>query len=112
MRLSLVAAVGVCVVGLSIADHVRALDGNGDGASAGSSTTSDQGVGLEEIVTATRQARLLSTVPISASAFSQKTLDAQGVNQIDDIAQLTPGVTLHARQQWQHLHRHSGNRLR
>jgi iron complex outermembrane receptor protein len=49
---------------------------------------------LEEIVvTATRQARLLSTVPISASAFSRKNLDVQGVNQIDDIALITPGVT-------------------
>ena len=54
---------------------------------------------LEEIVvTATRQARLLSTVPISASAFSQKTLDAQGVKQIDDIALITPGVTFYAGQ--------------
>jgi iron complex outermembrane recepter protein len=49
---------------------------------------------LEEIVvTATRQARLLSTVPISASAFSRKNMDDQGVNQIDDIALITPGVT-------------------
>ncbi len=45
------------------------------------------------MVTATRQARLLSTVPISASAFSRKSLDAQGVKQIDDIALITPGVT-------------------
>ena len=49
---------------------------------------------LEEVVvTATRQARLLSTVPISASAFSRKNMDDQGVNQIDDIALMTPGVT-------------------
>jgi iron complex outermembrane receptor protein len=58
------------------------------------SGASEQDSKLEEIVvTATRQARLLSTVPISASAFSQKTLDLQGVNQIDDIALITPGVT-------------------
>jgi outer membrane receptor protein involved in Fe transport len=49
---------------------------------------------LEEVVvTATRQARLLSSVPISASAFSRKSLDAQDVKQIDDIAMITPGVT-------------------
>lgn len=49
---------------------------------------------LEEVVvTATRQARLLSTVPISASVFSRKDMDDQGVNQIDDIALMTPGVT-------------------
>jgi outer membrane receptor protein involved in Fe transport len=49
---------------------------------------------LEEVVvTATRQARLLSTVPISASAYTRKNMDDQGVNQIDDIALMTPGVT-------------------
>jgi iron complex outermembrane recepter protein len=47
----------------------------------------------EVVVTATRQERLLSTIPISASAFSRKDMDDQGVNQIDDIALMTPGVT-------------------
>jgi iron complex outermembrane receptor protein len=61
---------------------------------ANDSGASEQDSKLDEIVvTATRQARLLSTVPISASAFSQKTLDAEGVKQIDDIALITPGVT-------------------
>ena len=61
---------------------------------ANDSGASGQDSKLDEIVvTATRQARLLSTVPISASAFSQKTLDAEGVKQIDDIALITPGVT-------------------
>jgi iron complex outermembrane receptor protein len=90
MRLSVVtAAVVLFTVGLSIAGPVRA-----DDASAESSITSEENSKLEEIVvTATRQARLLSTVPISASAFSEKSLDAQGVKQIDDIALITPGVT-------------------
>ena len=49
---------------------------------------------LEEVVvTATRQARLLSSVPISASAYSRKNMDDQGVTLIDDIALMTPGVT-------------------
>lgn len=65
-----------------------------DSEKARNSVPSEQGSKLEEIlVTATRQARLLSSVPISASAFSQKDLDAQGVKQIDDIALITPGVT-------------------
>jgi outer membrane receptor protein involved in Fe transport len=52
------------------------------------------GAKLEEIVvTATRQARPLSTVPISASVFTRKTLEAEGATQIDDIALMTPGVT-------------------
>ena len=90
MRTSVVtAAVILCIVGLSKAIHVRAAAANEE-----SSTTSEQDSKLEEIiVTATRQARLLSTVPISASAFSEKTFDAQGVKQIDDIALITPGVT-------------------
>jgi iron complex outermembrane receptor protein len=68
--------------------------GSGDSGSAKSSDSSGEAAKLEEIVvTATRQARRLSDVPISASAFSQKTLDAQGVRQIDDIALMTPGVT-------------------
>jgi len=68
--------------------------GADESGNAKSSTSSEQDSKLEEIVvTATRQARLLSDVPISASAFSQKSLDAQGVKQIDDIALITPGVT-------------------
>jgi outer membrane receptor protein involved in Fe transport len=94
MRVSVVVAVGLCVVGVSITDRVGAFDADGSGASSSRSAASDQDVRLEEIVvTATRQERLLSSVPISASAFSQKSLDAQGVNQIDDIALITPGVT-------------------
>jgi len=58
------------------------------------SDAADSDARLEEVVvTATRQARLLSTVPISASAFSRKDMDNEGVNQIDDIALMTPGVT-------------------
>jgi iron complex outermembrane receptor protein len=90
MRLNIVSAISICVAGISMAGTIRAADADASGAlSAGTEQT-----GLEEIViTATRQARLLSNVPISASAFTQKSLDAQGVNQIDDIALITPGVT-------------------
>ena len=49
---------------------------------------------LEEIVvTSQRREEKLQDVPISISAFTQETLDAQGVRSIDDIARLTPGVT-------------------
>lgn len=49
---------------------------------------------LEEVlVTATRQPRLLSSIPISASAFTRKDMDDQGVSLIDDLALMTPGVT-------------------
>ena len=47
----------------------------------------------EIIVTATRRAERLQDVPISVSAFSQKTLDAQGLRSIDDLSRFSPGVT-------------------
>jgi iron complex outermembrane receptor protein len=50
------------------------------------------GIVQEVIVTATRQERALSKVPVSISAFSQEQLEAQSVRQIDDIARLTPGL--------------------
>jgi iron complex outermembrane recepter protein len=52
------------------------------------------GSGLEEIVvTATRRSERLQDVPVSATAFSQEKLDAQGLRSIDDLTRLTPGVT-------------------
>ena len=48
----------------------------------------------EIVVTATRQNVALSKVPISVAAYSQEKLDAQGVRRIDDIARLTPGLSL------------------
>lgn len=61
-------------------------------AQAADSTPS--GGGLEEIVvTATRRAERLQDIPVSASAFTQEKLDAEGVRNIDELARLTPGVT-------------------
>jgi iron complex outermembrane recepter protein len=49
---------------------------------------------LEEIVvTATRREERLQDIPVSATAFTQEKLDAEGVRSIDDLARLTPGVT-------------------
>ncbi|MEO8177138.1 MAG: TonB-dependent receptor [Sphingomicrobium sp.] len=46
----------------------------------------------EIVVTATRQSEAISKVPISISAFSQKTLDVKGVKSFGDVARFTPGV--------------------
>jgi outer membrane receptor protein involved in Fe transport len=46
----------------------------------------------EIVVTATRQEQPLSRVPISVSAFSQKTLDSKGVKSLADVARFTPGI--------------------
>ena len=48
---------------------------------------------LEEIiVTAERRQERLEDVPVSIAAFSQETMDSQGLRNIDDVARLTPGV--------------------
>lgn len=46
------------------------------------------------VVTATRQSQSLSKVPLSVAAFTQKTMDAQGVRNVNDIARLTPGLAI------------------
>ncbi|MXO66728.1 TonB-dependent receptor [Altericroceibacterium endophyticum] len=46
------------------------------------------------IVTARRTEETVSDVPISIAAYSQESLDEQGVRNVDDIANITPGVTL------------------
>jgi outer membrane receptor protein involved in Fe transport len=45
------------------------------------------------VVTATRRAAPLQRVPISVSAYDQKTMDVKGVRDIADLARYTPGVT-------------------
>lgn len=46
----------------------------------------------EIVVTATRQEQALGRVPLSVAAYSQETLDRQGVRRVDDIGRLTPGL--------------------
>ncbi len=45
------------------------------------------------VVTATRQSQALSRVPLAVTAYTQETLDQQGVRKVDDVARLTPGVS-------------------
>ncbi|MEO5706435.1 MAG: TonB-dependent receptor [Alteraurantiacibacter sp.] len=47
----------------------------------------------EIVVTATRQDQRLGKVPISVAAFSQESLDSQGVRNVGDLARITPGLT-------------------
>jgi iron complex outermembrane recepter protein len=50
---------------------------------------------LEEIiVTANRREESLRSVPISVAAFTQESLDKQSVRRFEDVARLTPGVSL------------------
>lgn len=53
---------------------------------------------LEEVVvTATKRADPISKVPISIAALTQEAMDAQGVRNIQDIVDQTPGVSIDKR---------------
>lgn len=56
-------------------------------------STSSQDVLQEVMVTATRQERSLSKVPLSVIATDQETLDKQGVRSAADLMRMTPSVT-------------------
>lgn len=45
------------------------------------------------MVSATRREASLGKVPISIAAYSQESLDQQGVRSFEDVARLTPGLT-------------------
>lgn len=47
----------------------------------------------EIIVTAQRRDERLQDVPISINAFTQETMDRQGLRRMDDLTRLSPGVT-------------------
>ncbi|WP_214622538.1 TonB-dependent receptor [Sphingobium nicotianae] len=50
--------------------------------------------GGEIVVTATRKSEALSKVPISVTALTQTEMVKQGLRNVDDIARLTPGVSI------------------
>ena len=63
-------------------------------AQTASQTTEAPASTLQEItVTATRRAERLEDVPISVAAFSDQELVSKGVRSIDDLTNITPGVT-------------------
>ena len=83
-RLGGTTALGACLAALSVSaaaaeQPVAAKD--------------DGTVVKEVVVTATRTSQVLSKVPISVSAFTQETMDKQGIKSFSDIARYTPGVT-------------------
>src|SRR5262245_21419523 len=54
--------------------------------------TTDRGDLEEIVVTATRREEVLSKVPISVVAFSQKRLDQQSVHNVQELAAFVPGL--------------------
>ena len=78
-------AMAICLVSPAHAQSTSA-----EAAQAEDATASDDG---DIVVTATRQDQLLSKVPISVAAFTQESLDSQGVRDVSDLVRITPGLT-------------------
>src|ERR1700689_5235724 len=56
-------------------------------------TPADTGELGEIVVTAQRRTERLQDVPMSIQAFSQQSLDQQGVRSVDDLTRVAPGIT-------------------
>jgi outer membrane receptor protein involved in Fe transport len=61
---------------------------------AAEAPAADQSALEEVVVTATKQARELSKVPISISAYTQQMMDDRAIRTINDIVAQTPGLNL------------------
>jgi iron complex outermembrane receptor protein len=59
-----------------------------------SAQSASSGTLQEIIVTATRREETLLDVPISMAAYTQETLDRKGVRSIEDLARITPGLSI------------------
>ena len=64
---------------------------------AGSSVASAQGLTLEEVVvTATKREAGLQSVAVTVNAFSEETILNAGINSTEDVAILTPSLTINS----------------
>lgn len=80
----------VCCAAVGCPLPVLAQDTESESGEAAQRSVADNVI----IVTSRRTEEALSDVPLSVAAYSQESLDERGVRNIDDIAQITPGVTL------------------
>jgi iron complex outermembrane recepter protein len=99
-------AVRLLIKGMPLELHMDAsgamaiapISSNATSGVAPSTATAEAGVGVaglnEIVVTATRRDERLQDVPVSIAVFSQEKLDAKGIRSIDDLASVTPGVTV------------------
>jgi len=93
-----------CVLLLLASTAAHSADAGGSAAGPRATTAADvtanapeaaESGGIEEIVvTATKQARELSKVPISISAYTQEMMDERAIRSIGDIVSQTPGLDL------------------
>jgi iron complex outermembrane receptor protein len=78
-------ALGCLVVASALPVSVRAQS------AAAPATNANE---MDEItVTATRRAETVDKIPISITAFTQETMDQQGIKNVDELARFTPGLT-------------------
>jgi iron complex outermembrane receptor protein len=64
-----------------------------DEAPQGAVAAATSGTLEEVVVTAQRRSEKLMDVPMSIQAFTQESLDQQGLRSVDDLARVAPGVT-------------------
>jgi iron complex outermembrane recepter protein len=90
-------APGVIVIRQSrlLPARVRVPEAAGQGDPlAAAAASANTGGGIEEvIVTAQRRVQRLQDVPISITAHTSSSIDAQGSRSMDDVSRLTPGVS-------------------
>src|ERR1700744_2232899 len=70
-----------------------AATGLADAAFAQAQTTTNPNALEEVVVTATRQTSTVNKVALSVSAVTQKSLDQQGIRNVQDLSQQVPGFT-------------------
>jgi iron complex outermembrane recepter protein len=64
-----------------------------DEAPQGAATAATAGTLEEVVVTAQRRSEKIMDVPMSIQAFTQESLDQQGLRSVDDLTRVAPGVT-------------------
>ncbi len=78
-------AAGAVALALSLASTAPAM-------AQGSSSPKSGALGLEEVtVTARKVEENMMTVPVAITAFSAKTIEDQGIKQLNDVMRMTPG---------------------
>ena len=77
---------------LALAQPGFAQAGGGQGPDATAKPA--EATGNDIIVTATRRDVMLSKVPISVSAFTEKRVDQLGIKNFSDVARFTPGIAI------------------
>ena len=85
-------AVGASVAALAVAAPAFAQAGQ-DAAGADAEDTARTRAEDEIVVTATRREESVRDIAMSVSAYSQETMDKQGVRDVSDIARITPGIS-------------------